>query len=199
MSNLAYSLPERQPGRGPQAPHIEIVSTRSQRRARPKLFYAAVGVAGLFVILIAQLLLSIVLSDGAYQISSLQAEQKELARDQQALSEQINVMQSPQNLAARAGSLGMVMNNSNRGWLRLSDGSILSAPGAATGGSAVGGDLIGNVLLTPELSTMPQQPAPEAATPGAAAAGAPTPATPGASVASPETVPQSTIPSPVTR
>jgi len=192
MSNLAYSLPAGSPRQQPQAPHIEIVSTRRQRRARPKLFYAAVGVGGLFVILIAQLLLSIVLSDGAYQISSLQTQQKELARDQQTLTEQINVMQSPQNLAARAGSLGMVMNNSNRGWLRLSDGSVLSAPGAATAGSAVGGDLIGNVLLSPELSTMPQQAQQETA-------GAPSAATAGGSVASQGTASQGAIPSPVTR
>lgn len=190
MSNLAYSLPARSPRQEPQSPHVEIVSTRHQRRARPKLFYAAVGVAGLFVILIAQLLLSIVLSDGAYQISSLQTEQKELARDQQTLTEEINVMQSPQNLAARAGSLGMVMNNSNRGWLRLSDGAIVSSPGAATAGSAVGGDLIGNVLLTPELATM----APQSTVPGA-----PSSATATDSVASQQATSQGAIPSPVTR
>jgi len=92
MSNLAYSLPAHSPRREPQTPHIEIVSTRSQRRARPKLFYAAVGVAGLFLILVAQLLLSILLSNGAYQISDLQAQHKELARDQQTLSEEINVI-----------------------------------------------------------------------------------------------------------
>lgn len=192
MSNLAYSLPAHSPRREPQTPHIEIVSTRNQRRARPKLFYAVVGVAGLFLILVAQLLLSILLSNGAYQISDLQAQHKELARDQQTLSEEINIMQSPQNLAARAGSLGMVMNNGNRGWLRLSDGSVVSAPGAATAGSAVGGALIGNALLTPEMSAMAPAAQPNAA-------GAPSTTTSAGSVASPQTAPQGTIPSPVTR
>lgn len=192
MSTLAFTLPAPSPRREPQAAHIEIVSTRSQRRARPTLFSAAVGVAGLFVILVAQLLLSILLSDGAYQISDLQAQHKELARDQQSLSEEINVMQSPQNLAARAGSLGMVMNNSNRGWLRLSDGSVLSAPGAATEGSAVGSALIGNVLLTPELAAMTPSALPDLPAESSAA-------TSGGAAALASTVPQGTIPAPITR
>ncbi|MBW8870798.1 MAG: hypothetical protein JF618_01000, partial [Leifsonia sp.] len=70
-------------------PHIEVAPTRAQRRARPRLVPAIVTVAGIGVVLLAHLLLSIVLADGAYQISALQTEQRDLLRDQQALSERL--------------------------------------------------------------------------------------------------------------
>jgi len=151
---LAYDLPFAAPQVEEHPRHIEIVSSRSQRRARPRIVYALVGVAGLFLILVAQLLISIVLSDGAYQISSLQSTQKELVRDQQTLSERQRILESPQNLAGRAASLGMVGNVNGEGWLRLSDGKVLSSPTAAEGEAGVDlatGSLVTNALLTPEL------------------------------------------------
>lgn len=159
-TNLALSMPVRAPRErtGPeQAPrHIEVISTRSQRRARPKIVYAVVAVVGLFLILIAQLLLSIVLSGGAYKIAALQASQKELSRDQQTLTESIHVLSSPQNLATQANALGMVVNSSDSGWLDISssNSTVLKTPSAAASASSVsttGGGLIGNYLITPEL------------------------------------------------
>src|SRR5690606_10610575 len=114
----------------PQSRHIEIVSTRAQRKARPRLFYAIVTVGGLFAVLIAQLLLSIVVSDGAYQIASLQQQQRELQRDEETLTEAIQVLQSPQNLAVNAVTLGMV-SNSSTAYLQLSDGAVLGSATAA--------------------------------------------------------------------
>ena len=152
---LAYDLPFTAAQPVEEHPrHIELVSSRSQRRARPRIVYALVGVAGLFLILVAQLLISIVLSDGAYQISSLQSAQKELVRDQQTLSERQRILESPQNLAGRAASLGMVGNVNGEGWLRLSDGKVLSSPTAAEGTAGVDpttGSTVTNALLTPEL------------------------------------------------
>lgn len=64
-SDLAFALPD-QPQR-PQKPqstrHIEIVSTRQQRRARPRVVYSLVVVGGLFAVLLVQLLVSIALAD----------------------------------------------------------------------------------------------------------------------------------------
>lgn len=167
-TNLAHSLPATQPSSlSPSAPpiddelfestaprHIEIIATRGQRRARPKIVYAIVAVAGLFVILMVQLLLSIVLSDGAYRIAALQSAQKELGRDQQTLTESLHVLASPQNLATQAETLGMVVNSSDSGWLRLSDGAILKSPSAAAAASTLGtghAGLVTNTLLTPEI------------------------------------------------
>jgi hypothetical protein len=163
MTNLAYELPARSPRVLPESPeqtrHIEIVSTRRQRRARPRAVYALVTVAGLFVILMAQLLLSIWLSDGAYRIAALQTTQIELGRDQQTLSEQLNVLRSPQSLSARAQALGMVMSNAPAVYLRLSDGAIIGKPTQATAGNATsvstGTSLVPNSLIPadPKLPT----------------------------------------------
>ena len=145
----AYAHPRQvQPGLRPR--HIEIAPTRAQRRSRPRSFYAVIAVASVFALLLAQLLLSILLSDGAYQISSLQNEQKQLARTEQALDERLDLLASPQNLAARAESLGMVLGTNAPVFLRLSDGVVTGAPTPAAGtAGAIGADgsLVANALL----------------------------------------------------
>ncbi|MCU1544991.1 MAG: hypothetical protein JWP30_91 [Homoserinimonas sp.] len=172
MSNLAYALPERF-RRGPaeigtRTRHIEVVASRQQRNARPRLAYALIIVIGLFGVLVAQLLLSIALADGAYQISALQTQQKELSRDRQVVTEELNVLNSPQNLAARAESLGMVSNTSAV-FLNLADGSVMGAPAAATAGagSVVGENgslLIPNSLLPADIAGMERAAKPEPVT-----------------------------------
>ncbi|MEO7005717.1 MAG: hypothetical protein ABI275_06295 [Terrimesophilobacter sp.] len=190
-----------------QPRHIEIVSTRSQRRARPRMVYAAVTIAGLFAILIAQLLLSIAVSDGAYQIAALQGVQRELSRDQQTLTEQLHVLQSPQHLAANAQELGMVANTSTA-FLRLADGAVIGTPAAATaiGGSVIGAD---GALLVPDslLKNLPlaAQTAPPAQTTVIGQPAAGQPAAPDAAVGAPaataaaDSVASAPIPAPITR
>ena len=197
-SNLAFATPLRSPRE--EQPHIEIVSTREQRRARPRVVYALVTVAGLFALFIAQLLLSIVVADGAYRISALQAEQSDLGRQEKSLSEELDLLASPQNLATQAESLGMLRSNTSPAFLRLSDGAIVGEATAADGSVVVGaaGNLVANELLGGiPLVTPPAGAAVEpAADPGVTAtAGAPT--TPGTI----ETVPSTpgALPSPVTR
>lgn len=152
MSAVPLEVERRPPAAAPhQSRTLDVVPTRNQRKSRPKSFYALVTVSGLFAILVAQLLLSIVVSDGAYQISALQQEQKELARDQQSLTEELHVLESPQNLAANAEQLGMVTNSSNA-YLRLSDGAVLGNPAVAASSGVIllgadGGPLVQNQLL----------------------------------------------------
>jgi cell division protein FtsB len=123
----------------------EIIS----RRIRPTFAGSAVVIAGIGVITVAQLLLSIGLSDGAYEISSLQASQKELARSTQALTERAQTLQSPQYLVQNAAALGMVANG-NTVFLRLSDGAVLGQPApAAASAPAVSGGLVANLLVPP--------------------------------------------------
>lgn len=93
------------------APHTEVVSTRKQRRARPKPFYALVVISVLFVLFMAQLVMSIAVSDGAYEISGLKTEQRELVRTASALTEKLNVVSSTQSLAESAEARGMVSGN----------------------------------------------------------------------------------------
>ncbi|MBB5632051.1 hypothetical protein BKA04_000274 [Cryobacterium mesophilum] len=151
MSAVAASTarPERREDAGPRR-RLDVVSTREQKRSRPKAVYALVTVGGLFAILVAQLLLSIVVSDGAYQISSLQQQQRELARDEQSLTEQLHVLESPQHLAANAQALGMV-TNSSMAYLRLSDGKVLGKPVAATASSGIRHGKDGSPLIPNEL------------------------------------------------
>jgi hypothetical protein len=178
--------------------HIEIVTTRSQKRARPRIVYALVGIGGLFAILMTQLLLSILLSNGAYQIAALQSKQVALARDQQTVTEALNVLQSPQNLAARAAALGMVTNTGSQGFLSLTTG-VTRTPTAATAATSVtpaDAGMTPNALITPSISNLGAAAASAAA--GApqklAASGAPAGSTTGASVASNSTA----LPSPIT-
>lgn len=154
MSNLAYASPIRSPRHeerhNEQPRHIEIVTTRAQRKARPRIVYALATVAGLFALVIAQLLLSIVIADGAYEISSLRTEQRDLSRTAASLGEQLDLLQSPQNLAVKAEDLGMVMNGSTPMFLRLSDGKVLGSTSAASQGAALlgaKGSLVANALL----------------------------------------------------
>jgi len=198
-TTLAIDLPDFLPAEHDSHPrHIEIVSTRSQKRARPRVIYALVAVAGLFVILMGQLVLSIWLSDGAYQISGLQQTQRDLSRDQQALGESLNVLQSPQNLAGQASALGMVMNTGSQGFLSLS-GGVTRAPTAATADTTVAADAAiytPNALITPDISALG---AAAAAAAAAVGTGAPAASTGAGSVASTPGAPaQTVLPSPIT-
>jgi hypothetical protein len=67
------------------------------------------------------------------------------------LSEELQVLESPQHLAANAEALGMV-TNSGTAYLRLADGAVLGAPVAATASNGIrfgpdGAPLIANQLL----------------------------------------------------
>jgi hypothetical protein len=146
VSALPISSPR--PLRSP-APrrHLEVAPTRAQRRARPRVLPAVVTIAGIGVILLAQLLLSIALADGAYRISDLQGQQRDLQRQEQALTEQLEVLSSTQNLIANAEHLGMIASG-NPVFLDLTTGGVSGNPTAA-GGSLTGtsGNQIGNSLL----------------------------------------------------
>lgn len=162
--NLAYARPAVRPAR-PVAPspvrpaprRVEITATREQRRARPKAAYAIITVASLFLIFAAQLLLSIVVSEGAYQIENLQDQRKELLRTQESLTENLELFGSTQNLAANAAHLGMVPSEYPL-FLDLTTGAVSAAPGsvdrAGCGGAC---NLVANSLLTgvPLAGTVP--------------------------------------------
>jgi hypothetical protein len=141
-TNLAYAAPLRRPREGfvperaeqtEQHPRrVQIVTTRAQRRARPKLVYAVVASAAIFTIFVVQLLLTIALSGGAYTLSDLQTQQRTLGRVASSLGEQLDNLGSTQNLKANAKSLGMV-DSSSAGFLQLSTGKVLGSASPAQG------------------------------------------------------------------
>lgn len=193
--------PALEPVREAHPRHIEIVTTKAQRRARPKVVHAVVTLGALFAIFAAQLLLSIAVSDGAYEIAALQQSQKELARTEDALAEHLAVLNSPQHLVADAASLGMVIAT-NAAYLRLADGAVIPAPELSIRyGCATMCGLVENVLtkgMTPVTAVV----AGDAATATTAGATAGTTAAPPTGQAAPTTPSGPTtepLPAPVTR
>ncbi|QYH36294.1 hypothetical protein [Salinibacterium sp. M195] len=204
-TNLAYALPQPEQSPGQRPSHIEIVTTRAQRKARPRALYAVVTVASVFVILAAQLLLSIVVTQGAYQIDSLQDQQKLLNRAEQNLLESLALQSSSQNLATQAAGFGMIPNATPYS-LNVADGSVFRLPGSADP-TGCGGQcgLVGNSLLAGMPLVSAEAAAAAKAAEGAALASASTAvASSGAASSSAEVtaapeVANNAIPAPVTR
>jgi len=138
-TNLAYALPTRGPiedfAPATRPARIRGLAPRVLRRPKPKVTYALVATGVIFGIFLAQLLLTISLSGGAYAISNLQGTQRDLARQSSALGEQLDNLGSTQNLAANARALGMV-SSSSMAFLRTSDGKVIGTATAAKSAKA---------------------------------------------------------------
>jgi hypothetical protein len=124
--------------------------TQPARRRRPRVLYAIVAVAGAVAIGAAQMALSVLTTQGSYQLAELSSQQRDLNWQKQILYDDVAGLSSPQYLAANASALGMVINESPS-YLRLSDGAILGASQVALGASSVdalGRGAVGNALIT---------------------------------------------------
>jgi len=120
------------------------------RRRRPKLLYGVVAVLGAFLIAAAQMSLSIMTTQGSYELSALAKEQRALTYERQILYDDVAGLSSPQYLAANAAALGMVIDESPS-YLRLSDGALLGAGEVSLGSSsvdAIGRGAVPNALIT---------------------------------------------------
>jgi len=136
---------------------LRVVDAPARRR-RPKLFYGIVAVLGAFLIGAAQMSLSIMTTQGTYELAALTKEQRDLTYQKQILYDDVAGLSSPQYLAANAAALGMVINEAPS-YLRLSDGAILGPSEVAMGTSsvdAIGRGAVPNALIadTP-LVTVP--------------------------------------------
>jgi cell division protein FtsL len=168
---------------------LHAVSPTLVRRRRPKIFFAVVTVVTILIIIVAQILLSVALHSGAYEIAGLQRNVKELGRTYQSATQDLNRMTSPQNVAHHAEALGMVAN-SNPVYLRLSDSVVTGAATAAGagGGLVAKGNLVPNAMLADVIAER------EAA---AQAASATSPASAGAAGTTPSNVTQGSAPAPL--
>ncbi|WP_448004375.1 hypothetical protein [Agromyces bauzanensis] len=137
--------PRRRPGPAPQR-RLRPAPEPRAGRSTPRLAYATIAVGAVAVIVVAQLLLSIALAQGAYEIDAYQLRQAELAREEQKLAEDLDRLESPQYLAMNAEALGMVPNT-DPVYLRLSDGAVLGEPTAASAGAGASGALVPNALI----------------------------------------------------
>ncbi|GAA1771126.1 hypothetical protein [Agromyces humatus] len=164
----AQSIPA--PARTPGRPRWLRPAPEAVRRAKPRLAYAIIAVAGVAAIVVAQLLLSIAVTQGAYEVDKYQIAQAKLDRQQQQLREDLDRVQSPQYLAANAEALGMVPN-ANPVFLRLSDGAVTGDPAAAGAGTEATAPLVPNALIdgVPLVTEHPTGETPtQGKTPGAA-------------------------------
>lgn len=197
-TSLAYAQPASRPARPDISPAPRPAPRpveRPARRTRPRATYAVITVVSLAIILTAQLLLSIAVSDGAYQITALQAEQKELVRQEEALAEKLDLLGSTQHLAANAAHLGMVPGSAPL-FLDVSTGGVAAAPGTVDrygcGGAC---NVVNNSLLTGMPLVSPQAPAATLET--GTATTTPTPAVSAPEVTAPQG-PVDVLPAPVT-
>lgn len=205
-ANLAFTLPAPEaPAEEQRTRHIEVVPTKSQRRARPRLVYAVTAVVGVVGVLFGQLGLSIMLADNTYEISSLRQEQQQLTRDEAALAEQLNVLSSPQHLSDEAVALGMV-SDASPVFLDLASGAVLGEATPADGdverqfeaGLTPNAALAGVPVGAAAAAAQEQQAAPVAPTTvedAAPEASAPAPAAP---VQNAEEAPADSLPAPQT-
>lgn len=116
----------------------------ARRRARSPLVGALVAVGIVLVILSTQLGLSIAVSQGAYEKRALELEQRDLGRVERLLSQNVDKLSSPQNLAENAAQLGMVQN-ARPATLRLSDKTIMGS--LETSASEAQSNLVPNSTL----------------------------------------------------
>ncbi|WP_456285291.1 hypothetical protein M1D46_08555 [Microbacterium sp. JZ70] len=134
------------------------------RRRRPKLAYAVVAVVGAVLIAVAQMALSVMTTQSTFEIAALDAQQRELTLETQALYDEVAGLSSPQHLAEQAASLGMVIDAAPS-YLRLSDGAVIgggAAAGSASAVDAAGRGAVGNAFLADTQSGSAKESADEA-------------------------------------
>lgn len=148
LNRLLAGAPERRetPAEGERL--LQPAPLPTKRRTRSPVTAGLIAVSLILLILAAQLGLSIAVSQGAYDMRALENEQRDLSRVERVLSQNVDKLSSPQNLAENAANLGMVQN-ARPATLRLSDGAVLGS--LASPSTEVEANLIPNSTL----ATMP--------------------------------------------
>lgn len=123
-----HALPTRPAQQPERERHLRALPAIAPRRA-PRLVHGVVALVGLTGIVIAQLGLSVAISEGAYRLSALQGESTALARTEQTLAEDIAVLSSPQHVAVAADGLGMLAGQPSQ-FLTLSGEATAGGPDA---------------------------------------------------------------------
>jgi len=123
-------------------PTRPVTRPLSRERTQPRLrvvapapHRSATGLALLCVVLLgcgllALLLLNISIGKGAYTLTGLQTQQRQLQERKQALAEQVEGESAPQALASTAEKLGMVAAP-HTAFVRLPDGRVEGDPASA--------------------------------------------------------------------
>jgi hypothetical protein len=150
------------PRRGQLAP-LRVVPAAIRRTGNGG--FAVLCMALLAVGLVSLLMMITALASGIYQLKDLRAESGTLTDQQEQLTQVVDDLRSPRNLADRAQQMGMVPAKS-MAFVRLSDGTVIGEAQPAAAEQRL------NVVTT---AVPPPAPPPAPATPAATA-----PATPAA-------------------
>lgn len=111
------------------APVSKAVVYQQRRKAVKTVVVSIVAIS------VANLLLSIMQANQVYELSALKSEAVEVGVTAQIIGHQIENLESPQNLANKAASLGMVANTTPV-FLDISEGKVYGKPTAASGEGA---------------------------------------------------------------
>lgn len=126
-----------EPGKEQRRPLSRALATRSQSN-RWRVF---LGLGAMLLALLIVLGLSITMASRQYDLVELRATEQALSQQNEALAQEIEFHQAPQDLAIRASQLGMVTSPS-RATINLSTGEISGVPMAAQEPSEVTDNLI---------------------------------------------------------
>lgn len=129
-----------------QAPRLRVVTGAPLRRGSAA--FVMICAALLATGLIGLLLLNTALAQDSFTLHDLRTTSNALTDAQGALSQSLDAMQSPANLAKRAAIMGMVPAQS-AAFLRLSDGKIIGVAQPAPPGPGL--NVVGTTAPTPAV------------------------------------------------
>ena len=106
-------------------------------------------IVGVTLISVSGLVVNAFCDTAVYTISTLKKDTEALATQTQVVSQQVDSLRSPQNLANSAKALGMIVN-SNPVFLNVRDAKVLGSavPASVEGSKAVSKNLIANAAMT---------------------------------------------------
>jgi cell division protein FtsL len=135
-----------------QPVRLKAAKTATRSNASTFAFPKALAlkvIAGLSIVSVAGLFVNSLADQSVYKISTLKLEAEALATQTQVVSQQVDSLRSPQNLANSAKALGMIVN-SNPVFLTVKDAKVLGSavPASAETSKAVSENLIANAALT---------------------------------------------------
>lgn len=126
---------------------VYMVPRAQAARLKPKLSAPFILLFGLVGVMAVQLILNMALTQDAYYLKDLKSEKRDLATQVQIISEQVDSLASPQNLADAAHKLGMVANPASV-MIDLETDKVFGKPRPADASSAaVSQNLVANSAL----------------------------------------------------
>ncbi|GAA2176557.1 hypothetical protein GCM10009784_23500 [Arthrobacter parietis] len=187
LQHPAVSSPAVQPGRERRRTPLSVVPAAPTRGRVP---FAVFSMAALIAALVVVLMLNISVSSSQYKLVSLRGEEVALAERNQALTQQLENLRAPQNLASAAHELDMVASP-NFGTIDVNSLAVTGSPEPAKESDAPPVLVPAPAVNVPSQAAAPT-PANEPAEPSAPAE----PAVPDAAAAPEATVDDGTIPAP---